>query len=46
MNPGEIGSGVLVDGWSFVWMAYVASWIVLTGYTASLWTRSQSMDDS
>ena len=46
MTPGDVGSGVVTEGWNFVWMAYVACWIVLTGYTASLWARSTPKEDT
>ena len=41
MTPGDVGSGIVDGGWTFVTAAYVLTWVMLIGYTLSLWIRSR-----
>jgi CcmD family protein len=34
-------SGVIAGGWGYVVAAYVATWLFIGGYAASLWLRSR-----
>ncbi|HMV66717.1 MAG TPA: hypothetical protein PKA64_07695 [Myxococcota bacterium] len=37
---GQIGSGVVDGGWGYVTFAYALSWLVIGGYSLSLWLRT------
>lgn len=39
MNPSDVGSGIVNGGQTFVWASYALSWVLLVGYTVSLWLR-------
>lgn len=43
MNP-DVGSGVIDGGWFFVNASYTLTWVVLIGYTLSLWYRHREED--
>ena len=32
-------TGVVTDGWGYVWAAYGITWLFFAGYTASLFLR-------
>lgn len=36
-----VGLGVLEGGWEYVYMAYAVTWIVIIGYSASIWSRGR-----
>lgn len=38
--------GRIKGGWSFVWAAYLVTWISLSLYAASLWARRKALSDS
>ncbi|MCB9682720.1 MAG: hypothetical protein H6733_14740 [Alphaproteobacteria bacterium] len=40
MTPETVGSGVIQGGWEYIYAAYALSWVMLIGYTASLWFRA------
>ena len=34
-------TGMVTGGWGYVVAAYVATWVFICGYAASLWIRSR-----
>ncbi len=34
-------AGLVTGGWSYVWGAYVATWLFFGGYAATLYLRSR-----
>lgn len=38
-----VGSGVIRDGWAFVWAAYAVTALILTGYATSVFLRYRSL---
>jgi hypothetical protein len=36
---GEVGSGRIQGGWSYVWVSYGITWGALALYSLSLWLR-------
>ena len=41
-----VGTGILEGGWEYVIASYVITWLVMGGYTASLWLRWPRGGDS
>jgi hypothetical protein len=39
---GEVGSGRIAGGWSYVWVSYGITWGALSLYALSLWLRRPS----
>jgi heme exporter protein CcmD len=35
---------MIVGGWSYVWSAYLVTWIGLALYAASLWSRKRQVE--
>lgn len=44
MSPEQVGAGVVTGGMTYVWLAYLTSWVLLGGYAASLWWRSRALE--
>ena len=36
---GQVGSGRVTGGWSYVWVSYGITWGALSVYSLSLWLR-------
>ena len=45
MKPEDVGTGMIDGGTSYVWMAYVACWIVLTVYALHLTARASALEN-
>jgi RsiW-degrading membrane proteinase PrsW (M82 family) len=41
----NVGSGVISDGWNFIWAAYLVTWVAITAYGLSLWLRGRAKEN-